>query len=39
MTYPQVWSNATVGALPVGRLGERTLLNVSRHGACSSGSA
>lgn len=28
MTYPQVWSNAAVRALPIGRLGERTLWNV-----------
>lgn len=28
MTYPQVWSNGKVRALPVGRLPRRTLLNV-----------
>jgi hypothetical protein len=28
VTYPQVWSNAAVRALPIGRLGERTLWNV-----------
>lgn len=28
MTYPQVWSNAAVRALPIGRLHERTLWNV-----------
>lgn len=28
MSYPQVWSNAAVRALPIGRLHERTLWNV-----------